>query len=137
MQESRVITTSGVWPRVRFCALLWESRFCPAQPLGQGMQNQSDDLKTSIARVQAGSFSNTDLETVVRGGAARVALPALEQQFARATDADGQGIVANALVRLGDTDNTYWNFLLRRPGDRVRRRPTPGLDHRRRRQLHR
>jgi hypothetical protein len=84
----------------------------PCAAFGQVMQNQSDDLKTSIARVQAGSFSNSDLETVARAGAARVALPALEQQFARATDVDGQGIVANALVRLGDKDNTYWNFLL-------------------------
>jgi hypothetical protein len=44
----------------------------PCAALGQVMQNQSDDLKTSIARVQAGSFSNSDLETVARAGAGNI-----------------------------------------------------------------
>jgi hypothetical protein len=84
----------------------------PCAAFGQVKQNQSDDLKASIASVEAGSFSNSDLETVARAGAAPGVLPALEQQFARATDVARQGVVANALVRLGDKDNTYWDFLL-------------------------
>jgi len=79
---------------------------------GQAKQNRSDDLKASIASVQAGSFSNADIETVAGAGAAEGVLPALEQQFARTTDVARQGIIAKALVRLGDKDNTYWNFLL-------------------------
>jgi HEAT repeat protein len=84
----------------------------PCAAFGQVMQNQSDDPKTSIARVQAGSFNNADIETVAGAGAAQGVLPALEQQFAGATDVATQAIVANALVRLGDKDNKYWNFLL-------------------------
>lgn len=86
----------------------------PCAAFGQVIQNQSDDLKTSIARVQKGSFGNADLETVARAGAAQEALPALKQQFALTTDIARQGIIANALVRLGDKDTMYWNFLLQR-----------------------
>jgi HEAT repeat protein len=88
---------------------------CPLLPClahAQATQKTPTELEGAIARVQAGSFSNADLVAVAQAGAARIALPALEQQFASATDVDRQGIVANALVRLGDKDNTYWNFLL-------------------------
>jgi hypothetical protein len=84
----------------------------PCAAFGQVMQNQSDDPKTSIARVQAGGFSNADIETLARDGAAQGVLPSLEQQFAGATDVVRQGVIAKALVKLGDKDNTYWNFLL-------------------------
>ena len=86
--------------------------FLPCAGFAQTMPNKSDELKTPIARVQAGIFSNADLEAVAQAGAAQEALPKLEQQFAGATDVIQRRIIANALVRLGDKDNAYWNFLL-------------------------
>ncbi len=73
---------------------------------------QPDDLKTSITNIQAGSFSNADVEIVARAKATQQALPALEQQFEATADAHTRAITAEALVRLGDKNNTYWNFLL-------------------------
>ncbi len=67
---------------------------------------------TPIARLQSGSFSNGDIEKVARAGTAQEVLPKLEKRFFDPTEVNEKGIIANALVRLGDRDSTYWNFLL-------------------------
>ena len=67
---------------------------------------------TPIARLQSGSFSNEDIESVVRAGTAQEVLPKLEKRFFDPTEVDEKAMIANALVRLGDEDSTYWNFLL-------------------------
>jgi hypothetical protein len=40
------------------------------------------------------------------------AVPALEKQFERATDVDTKDQIASGLVKLGDHNDSYWNFLL-------------------------
>jgi hypothetical protein len=49
---------------------------------------------------------------VIANAGAVQAIPALEEQFGRATDVTTKANIASGLVRLGDRDNTYWNFLL-------------------------
>lgn len=67
---------------------------------------------TPISRLQSGSFSNDDIESVARAGTAQEVLPKLEKRFLDPTEVDEKDIIAKALVQLGDKDNTYWNFLL-------------------------
>ena len=64
---------------------------------------------TPIARLQSGNFSNDDVESVVRAGTANEVLPKLEKRFVDPTEVDQKEHIANALVRLGDKNNTYWN----------------------------
>jgi hypothetical protein len=97
--------------RIALCFVL-AFPLLPGLAHGQAAQRKPEELDTAVASFQMGSFDNEDLKTVARAGAAQRVLPALEQQFARATDIARQGIIAKALVRLGDQDNTYWNFLL-------------------------
>ncbi|MEO7029073.1 MAG: HEAT repeat domain-containing protein [Acidobacteriaceae bacterium] len=83
----------------------------PGPTYGQATQSQSDPLAASIARAKTGDVSNADVETIAKARAVQ-AIPALEVQFARTTDLDTKAKIADGLVRLGDNDNTYWNFLL-------------------------
>jgi hypothetical protein len=40
-------------------------------------------------------------------------IPALEAYFARAKDDETEAMIASALVRLGDKDDAYWDFLVK------------------------
>src|ERR1035441_7667954 len=40
-------------------------------------------------------------------------IPALEAYFARAKDDETKAMIASALVRLGDKDDAYWDFLVK------------------------
>jgi HEAT repeat protein len=97
-------------PKIALCLFLG----CPLLPrptYGQAPQSQSDQLATSIARVKSGEADGWDVEVIAHAKAVQ-AVPALEEQFRRATDVDFRSKIANALVRLGDKDDTYWNYLL-------------------------
>ena len=50
---------------------------------------------------------------IARAGAVE-AIPSLKQQFVRVDDPLSKAKIAAAVVRLGDKDDTYWNFLVAR-----------------------
>ncbi len=79
---------------------------------GQTAQSQPEQLAAAIASIKSGRFNNVHVETVARAGAAQGVLPELEQQFRDVTDIAKKDRIANALVKLGDKDDTYWKFLL-------------------------
>lgn len=86
--------------------------FLSAVANGQTTQNPSDPLADAIARVKSGeSPAALDIRIIAKAGAAIQVIPALEGQFGRATDVLTKGIIAAGLVKLGDRDNTYWNYL--------------------------
>lgn len=72
--------------------------------------SEAEQLSTSIARLKSGEVSPVDVEIIAEAGAVQ-AIPALEERFVRETDATTKAKIAAGLVRLGDKDNTYWNYL--------------------------
>jgi hypothetical protein len=72
--------------------------------------SQAEQLATAIARAKSGSVDGSDVEIIAEAGVVQ-AIPSLEEQFARTTDVGTKTKIADGLVRLGDKDNTYWNYL--------------------------
>ena len=96
--------------RIALCFVLG----CPVLPRlahGQATQKTPSELDTAIANVRSGDGSGRDVVIIANAGAVQ-AIPALEEQFRRATDVDTKVSIASGLVKLKDRDNTYWNFLL-------------------------
>lgn len=91
--------------------LALSSTFLPCVTFAQFTQSPPNGA-TPIARLQSGNFSNDDVESVARAGTANEVLPKLEKGFVDPTEVDQKEHIANALVRLGDKNNVYWDFLL-------------------------
>jgi len=72
----------------------------------------------AVKRVELGKFDGMDVEAIAEAGAVE-AIPALQEQFARSLEPDAsaeidpgnKGVIASALVRLGDKAQVYWDFL--------------------------
>lgn len=69
--------------------------------ISEAMEKANDDDPSSIYYVERLAESK-----------AVEAIPMLEQKFFRTADPLDKAHVASALVRLGDKNDTYWNFLL-------------------------
>jgi HEAT repeat protein len=98
--------------RIALCFVLG----CPVLPRlahGQPAQNTPNELDSAIATARSKSsvVSPRDVVVIANAGAVQ-AIPALEEQFRRATDVDTKVSIASGLVKLRDRDNAYWNFLL-------------------------
>jgi hypothetical protein len=76
------------------------------------------NVAEAIAKVKSGDFFGVHVEIIARARATE-AVPALEEQFLRAQDPlDVHGPlekehIASALVRLGDQNPVYWDFLMK------------------------
>jgi hypothetical protein len=79
----------------------------------QTTQNIPSELDNALATANSKSdvVSARDVVVIADAGAVQ-AIPALEEQFKRATDVDTKVSIASGLVRLKDRNDTYWNFLL-------------------------
>jgi PBS lyase HEAT-like repeat len=86
------------------CALL------PRLAYGQPTDSQSE-LARSIAKLKSGDINGRDIVVLANAGVVQ-AVPVLEEQFRHTTDADTKAQIASGLVKLGDRDNAYWNYLL-------------------------
>ena len=98
-----------------WCALLTGAAYGQAQQgqheklaYGADMANVPD----AIAKVKAGEFSGVHVDLITRAGAVE-AIPILKEQFVRVQDPLLKAKIAAALVRLGDKDDTYWDFLVK------------------------
>ena len=69
-------------------------------------------MPDAIARVKSGEFAAIHVDLIARGHAVE-AIPFLKEQFGRVEDPLLKTKVASALVRLGDKENTYWDFLVK------------------------
>jgi hypothetical protein len=74
-------------------------------------QKEPNELDRAIARTKSGNVGSRDVEILAKFKATQ-SIPALEAQFARTTDMNTKMKIADGLVRLGDKDDAYWNFLL-------------------------
>ena len=87
---------------------------------GQEVQGQPEKLAYSadkanvpdaIAKVKSGEFTAVHVDMIATARAVE-AIPILKQQFGRVEDPLLKAKIAAALVRLGDKDDIYWNFLV-------------------------
>ena len=79
---------------------------------GQAGQNPPPDkVADAIVQLKSGNFFPSTVEQIAEAHAVQ-AIPALKEQFALNQDADSKAKIASALVRLGDKDEIYWNYLI-------------------------
>jgi hypothetical protein len=87
---------------------------------GQAMQVQPDKpargegdatIAEEIAKVKSGKYDLVSVERIAEAKAVE-AIPILEEQFMRRQDPLDKAKIAEALVKLGDKDDTYWNYLV-------------------------
>lgn len=102
--------------RLAFCVLacypvLAGFAFGQAVPGQPAYANDPTNLADAIAKVRSGEFAGIHVEMIARSGAVD-AIPILKDQFARSQDALIKAKIANALVRLGEEDKTYWEMLV-------------------------
>ena len=70
------------------------------------------NVANAIAKVKAGNFAGADVDMIGRAGA-KEAIPALREQFERVVDPLDKAKIAQVLVKLGEANETYWNFLVK------------------------
>jgi HEAT repeat protein len=79
----------------------------------EAAQADAPTAQQLIDQVRKGSFTPAMLNRLVQLRAVE-AIPVLEQQFGVVTDVVSRQALASALVRLGDGDPRYWDFLVER-----------------------
>jgi HEAT repeat protein len=114
-------TTGNIWSGAPlrgltlWCALLTSAAY------GQEQQIQPEKLAygadranvpDAIAKVESGEFGAVHVDLIARAGAVE-AIPILKQQFARVEDPFLKAKIASALVKMGEKDNTYWQYLVK------------------------
>jgi hypothetical protein len=105
-------------PLIIWCALLTGVIY------GQVEQKQPDksigvfngaQVSDAIEKLKSGHFDDPSMESFyverLTDAKAVQAIPVLERRFVLVTDSTTKMHIASALVRLGDKDDTYWNFL--------------------------
>jgi hypothetical protein len=84
----------------------------PDKPIGVFTVAQVSD---AIEKLKSGHFDDPIMESFyaerLTDARAVQAIPVLKERFALVTDSTTKMHIASALVRLGDKDDTYWNFL--------------------------
>ena len=79
------------------------------------------NVPDAIAKVKSGEFGRGHVDLITRAGAVE-AIPSLKEQFVRVQDPLLKPKIAAALVRLGDKDDTYWDFLVKLATPRLGKR---------------
>ncbi|MGA7632449.1 MAG: HEAT repeat domain-containing protein [Terriglobales bacterium] len=113
------MSTTRKYYLVILCGLLTVVAYC------QVKQNQSDTVasnagtvdKDRVAALIAKASENTPesiyfVEQLAKAKAVQV-VPMLEEKFVHTQDAVDKAHIASALVRLGDKDDIYWDFLVK------------------------
>jgi hypothetical protein len=119
-----MLTTRKFRSRAAIVQLLHISVCCgllTALAYGQGKQREPEKLAygvdranipDAIAKVKSGHFAAIHVDLITRAGAVE-AIPLLKEQFVHAEEPILKPKIAAALVRLGDKDDTYWDFLVK------------------------
>jgi len=95
------------------CALLSGSTYgqtVSGQPTRGIYEANNANVAHAIAKLKSGDFAGADVDMIRRGKAVQ-AIPILKEQFTRIHDPLEKAQIASALIKLGDNDETYWDFL--------------------------
>lgn len=105
----------------RKCHLLMLCALLVGNARGQTAQTQpgrhiyeadKTNVANAIAKVKSGNFVSVDVDMIGRGGAVE-AIPILKEQFILRQDPLVKATIARVLIKLGDKDDTYWDFLVK------------------------
>jgi len=113
MKEQRPTVSMSYKPSAKMgvlCLALWWLML-PCAAFGQARKSTPDEIADDIARVKSGGFYGAAVEQIAEAHAVQ-AIPVLKEQFAISQDASVKAKIAGALVRLGDKDEIYWNYLI-------------------------
>jgi hypothetical protein len=69
------------------------------------------NVQVALANIRSGTFTFDDIETLFEAKSID-AIPTLENQFESSQDSATKSRVATALVKLGDSNDRYWQFLI-------------------------
>jgi HEAT repeat protein len=97
------------------CALLAgnaHGQTAQTQPGRRIYEADKANVADAIAKVKSGNFVGVDVDTIGRGGAVE-AIPILKEQFMRSQDPLVKATIARVLIRLGDKDEIYWDYLVK------------------------
>ncbi len=113
----------GVVCSLEFHALLpliFLTAILPTTGPGQtaASESQGRKLADAIRRVQENDLGTGSVDALfyvhlIADAQAAQALPILEQYYARTSDPEIRAGVASALVRMGDKNDDYWNYLVK------------------------
>jgi hypothetical protein len=123
-------TQSGVWlgSNVRAVVFLLAALICAGTAFPQSAEDQkAQDL---IARIKRGEFEPIELSQLAKFAqdGATQAIPVLKEQFPKLEDGLVKGRLAVALIRLGQKDPIYWDYLMTRAEDALKDdAPYPGM----------
>ena len=67
-------------------------------------------IAQTLTALKTGNLAEADIDLLVRTGAVQ-AIPDLKKQFVLTEDPGKKGRIASALVRLGDKEPAWWNYL--------------------------
>jgi HEAT repeat protein len=100
----------------------------PLRSFGQDATPKPPSLAHEIDRLKSGTFDLFDVKFFAQVPPEQ-AIPVLEAQFEPTKDASLKASIASVLVRLGDKDDTYWNFVVKKATEAVESdEPTPVPD---------
>jgi hypothetical protein len=94
------------------CALLT----CAAHGL-----SQPETIANAIDEVKGGNYAY--VQQITRLAGREKAIPILEDLFAHAEDANTKPWIASELVKLGDKDNSYWQFVAQQASEEMQNGP--------------
>src|SRR5262245_39732849 len=106
--------------KVKFLGLICLTLSCAFVTSGQSSQVQSEKLPyavdranvpDAIAKVKSGEFAAVHVDLIARAGAAE-GIPVLKEQFEHVRDIFLKDKIGAALLRLGDKDDKYWDFVV-------------------------
>lgn len=101
----------------------WTGVFCfalipciaVAQTVQKNLRNPpptAKEIADALKRLRQGAPFLVDIAQLAQAGVV-AAIPDLEKQFAVTQDQTTKGAAARALVKLGDKDPSYWDYLVR------------------------
>lgn len=96
------------WSSVAFAAYAQNPKLQTSKQLHIADKAHAAD---AISKIKSGNFVGADVDLIARAGAVE-AIPDLKEQFLRTQDAIDKAKIAQVLVKLGDKDESYWNFLV-------------------------
>jgi hypothetical protein len=82
------------------------------QPSRRIYEADKTSVADAIAKVKSGNFVGADVDMIGRGGALE-AIPILKEQFILRQDPLVKATIARVLIKLGDKDDTYWDYLVK------------------------
>jgi HEAT repeat protein len=114
--SSANIVSRGFIIQIWFCwpilALIAWGQIVRSEPTKRLYDADKANVDAAIARVKEGNFSGVDVDMIGRGRAVE-AIPILKKKFLSAQDTLDRATIARVLIKLGDKDDAYWNFLVK------------------------